>query len=607
MGANSISLEEGDLFAPYIRISPEKFSSLHKTLTSNNDTVIKIKNGMIVAKEDGTAEIIISVKNGASIFSDSITAEVKDVIYNVTSTRTATGITITRKTDTLEIGEEFALQSYVLSEVTDDHPYPYGYSDDNLVKYSSDNPEVCRVKNGVLLGVSTGTANITVSDINGIVSESFGVQVVEETSLEYTEDEVWKINEEDYDWSTTEKTTLALIEIVEKAKTDGMRKVIFPNQIYYISPAYGTISVPTETILDFSDGVIQIEESALTSSGYQMFLFQDTEYSSIENAVIYGERDLIDGTGSEQCQSVYFNGYNYKSGLKDCTVSKSVGFNIGAMHKRTSMIPFKLTAVESGGIDDSGQNKDEPYAFRNNGYMNISNVGERFGFGNMQGFQGYLYLSARCYDIFFYDSNYTFISSLKNCIQYYMYGKPSNAVYARIVFRQGTAPTGSDGDFGGIAHIYSLEKCNKCYIKNCVMEDNYSTAIQPNGGDGWVIENCTFKNNGYRDPSSHIDWEDGRNHLKGHILRNCTFEGGGTLMVVGADGLVIHNNILKDMNFVQGGEVQNSRIWLNQFVDANATVETKTDMVFSQNYAIGKSTFTLKDNDATGFKIRVGS
>lgn len=571
---------------------------------SNNETVIEIDNGFIIAKEDGTAEIIISVKNGSSVFSASITAEVKDIIYDISSTRTATGITIARKTDTIEIGEEFALQSYILSQVTADHPYPYGYSDDNLVKYSSDNPSVCRVKNGVLFGASTGTANITVSDIDGLVSESFSVQVVEATSLEYTEDEVWTINAEDYDWTDAEATTLAIIEIVEKAKEDGMKKVVFPNQIYNVSPDYGTVNIPTQMILDFSDGIIRIEESNLTTSGYQMFLFQDTEYSSIENAIIYGERDLISGTGAESCQSIFFAGYNYKSGLKDCTISKSPGFNIGAMDKNLVRVPFKLTALETGGIDDNGQDMEESYAFRNSGYMNISSIGSQFGFGNMQGYQGYLYLSARCYDIFFYDADYNFISSLNNCIQYYMYDKPTNSVYARIVFRQASTPTSCEADFGGIAHIYSMNRSNKCYIKNCVMEDNYSTAIQPNGGESWLIENCTFKNNGYRDPASHIDWEDGRNNSKGHILRNCTFEGGGAVTAVGADGLAIHNNIFTSVPLTIGSEVQNSRIWLNQFVGSKVTISPKTDEVFSQNYGTDGATYALETVSGVCFAIR---
>ena len=565
-------------------------------------------NGVITALNTGETKIKVSfiVSEIEQVQTANVNI-VDELDYSIETTRTPIGLTIARKTNEIEKGEEFVCQAYVLSEVTEKHPYPYGYYDDNLVKFTSNNENVCTVKNGVLKGISQGTATITVSDIDGIVSETFDVQVIEETSLQYTDDEVWTVNASDYDWSTTESTTLAIIEILSKATTDEMKKVVFPYQNYYVSPAYGTFNVPTQMILDFSNSVIQIEESLLTSSGYQMFLFQNTEYSSIENAIIYGERDLIDGTGAEGCQAIYFKGYNYKSGIKDSTISKSPGFNIGAINTRSAIIPFTLNSVESGAIDDNGQNIEEAYAFRNNGYINISSIESEFGFGNMQGYGGYAYLSTKPYDIYFYDSNYNFISCLKNCIQYYFYNKPSNSSYARIVYRFGEAPTECDPDYGGIAHIYSLEKCNKCYVKNCIMEDNYSTAIQPNGGESWVIEDCYFKDNGYRDPHSHIDWEDGRNNNKGHILRNCTFENGGNLMLVGADGTVIHNNIFINMTLTQWGEVQNSRMWLNQFIKAKVNITTKTDMVFSQNYFDEDTTCTLTDVDGTNFKIRVGS
>lgn len=601
---SSVFLEVNDVLPLSTEHSPIGLKISDLAYATSDKSIVNLDCNNAVGISEGQASITATAICNNKQISTSDIITVKKLNYDIAQTRTATGIALARYPKTIEVGEEFSAQAYVLSEITEEHPYPYGYSDDNLVKFSSSNEEVCTVKNGVLKGISKGTVTITVRGVDGIVSETFDVQIVEETSLEYTEDEVWTVNREDYDWTDAETTTLALIDIVAKATTDRMKKVVFPNQIYNVSPDYGTVNIPTQMILDFSGGIIQIEESNLTTSGYQMFLFQDTEYSSIENAIIYGERDLISGTGAESCQSIFFAGYNYKSGLKDCTISKSPGFNIGAMNKGLVRVPFKLTALETGAIDDNGQDMEESYAFRNSGYMNISSIGNQFGFGNMQGYQGYLYLSARCYDIFFYDADYNFISSLKNCIQYYMYDKPTNSVYARIVFRQASAPTSCEADFGGIAHIYSMNRSNKCYIKNCVMEDNYSTAIQPNGGESWLIENCTFKNNGYRDPASHIDWEDGRNNNKGHILRNCTFEGGGAVTAVGADGLAIHNNIFTSVPLTIGSEVQNSRIWLNQFVGSKVTISPKTDEVFSQNYGTDGATYALETVSGVGFAIR---
>lgn len=603
------NLEVGDETALTIRHYPSDATVSNLTLESADESVLTVDGKNVIAVGEGSAviEAFAIILDREHSTGKSIT--VAPLEYDLTPTRTATGIALARVPQSITIGEDFSAQAYILSDMDDDHPWPYSYYDDNLVKYTSDNPTVCRVKNGVLHGVTSGIATITVSDLTDTVKETFTVEVVEETSLTYTEAEVLQVNAEDYDWTTAETTTLAIIEILTASSANGIRKVVFPEQIYTVSPVYGTINVPSRMIVDFSGAVIQIEASDLTSTGYQMFYFDSTEYSSIENSVIYGERDLIEGTGAEGCCSVVIAGASYRSGLKNCTVSKSPGFNIGFANTDRIVRGVSLANIEAGGIDDEGNDTEETYAFRNNNYVDISAVGSsdgRFWFGNIQGFGGYLYLSARVYNIYFYDSDKVFISSLKNCIQYYGYPKPENAYYARVVFWQGSAPTNSDPDYSAIAHIHSYNKPERCYISHCVLEDNYSTAVAPNGGESTVVQYCTFKNNGYRDPASHLDWEDGRQHNKGHILRYNTFEGGGAVTVVGADGLVIHNNTFIDVPLNIGDEVQNSRIWLNQFREAGAKVNltSKTDMVFSQNNGWDDASYSVTNNDAVNFAIR---
>ena len=138
------------------------------------------------------------------------------------------------------------------------------------------------------------------------------------------------------------------------------------------------------------------------------------------------------------------------------------------------------------------------------------------------------------------------------------------------------------------------------------MTDCNDTAIQPNGGESWLFEGCIFRDNGYSDPAAQIDWEDGRNHNKGHVLRNCSFYGNGSVSAVGADGLVIHNNTFNGVPLKVGSEVQNSRIWLNQFIGtgAKATTTPKTDMVFSQNYGYNGASYTISEVSDVEFAVR---
>jgi hypothetical protein len=607
IGADGYTLEPNDTLAPALLAKPLYSALYDKSVISANKQIVIGHGETITAVADGETEITVTAKYNGDTYTDTANVTVKSLEYDVASARTAADIVLARITDSIEVGEDYSVQAYVLSEITADHPGSYLYSDDNLVRYTSDNPSVCRVKNGVLHGVSIGTATITAADITGAVRKSFTVSVVEETTLEYANNEVMTVNTEDYDWTDAEMTTVAIKEILAAASASGMKKVIFPEQIYEISPAYGTIQIPTRMIVDFSGSVVQIQPNDLAGDGgYNMIQFYDTEYSSIENARIYGERFLIaEGAGKGLCQSVQIAGKCVKSGLKNCTISRSPGFNTGFSNANRKLTGFKLAAVEAGGIDDNGNNIDAAYTFRHNSFMSISSIGSRFGFGNMQGYQGYAYLGARCYDIFFYDSAKAFISCLKNCIQYYMYDKPDNAAYARITFHSPSAPTASDPDYASIAHIYSLDKPDRCYFKNCTFEDSYSLACNTNGGENMLFDGCTFKNNGYRDPASHLDWEDGRNHNKGHIVRNCTFEGGGhAILVLGSDGIVIRNNTFKDTDLRVQSEAQNSRVWLNQFIGKGATITTKTDMVFSQNYAAEGATFTVTNVDGVNFAVR---
>ena len=602
-------LEVGDSLALKIKASPIYYELLRLNYESSNPGILSVNGETAIAEGNGAAIVAANATYNGIQYTTEAPIDVGELSYAVESARTTTDISLTRIPESIEVGEEFSVQVYVLSGMTDDHPYPYSYYDDNLVKFSSSDTGICRVKNGVLIGVSPGAAIITISDIAGTVSKTFEVQVVEETTLEYTEGEVLEVNAGDYDWTDAETTTLAIQTILSEASAAGMKKVIFPNQIYTVSPAYGSIYIPTHMIVDFSGGIIQIEPSSMTTSGgYVMIYLQDVEYSSLENAIIYGERDLIEGTGVESCQSVEICGKSFRSGLKNCTISKSPGFNVGFGNTNRKVSGVKLSGIVAGGLDAYGNEIEEPYAFRS-AYTNISNIGNAKGqiwLGNAQGYGGYLYMSARVYNIFFYDANKVFISALHNCIQYYAYKKPEGSVYARISFWQGSAPTSCDPDYGAIAHIHSYDKPERCYISHCTLEDNYSTAIAPNGGESMLVEYCTFKNNGYRDPASHLDWEDGRQHNKGHILRFNTFEGVGAVTAVGADGLVIHNNIFTDVPLNIGDEVQNSRIWLNQFIGSKAkcTIAPKTDEVFSQNYGYDGASYTISQSSGVGFAVR---
>lgn len=601
---NGVVMTPGDTFTAATQVSPTFIQKPAYTLTSASGSVASVSGPTITGVANGDTTVSMSATVGNQSFTDSLAVTVKNLSYSgLTQGRMINDITFARIPTTMEIGEEFSVQAYCLNAVTAQKANKYQYSDANLVYFTSSNPSIISVKNGVLLAKAIGSATITAQDIDNTVSKSFSVTVTAKEELSFIPSEVYNVPT--IDTTDTESTTTGIAAALTYASQNGYKKVVFPEGTYYVSPVYGTILIPTGMIVDFNGSVIQIVESTLTNSGYQMFKFSGTRLSKIINATIYGERFLMDHTGVESCVSVKFSGNCYKSGLENCIVSRSPGFNVTVGFENRRVVGCRLNIIEAGGLDASGQPVNADYCWRTNDYINISSLGDWFGFGNMQGYQGYLYLSARVYDICFYDAEKNFISRLDNCIQYYHYPRPANAKYVKIDFFWETIPTTKDPDYSSIAHLYTMDKPVNCYVRNCIFEDCYSTAIVPNAGDNFLIENCTFKDNGYRDPASQIDWEDGRNNIKGHIVRNNEFIRGGWVNIVGGDGIVNHNNIYNECCVKNGAEAQNSRYWLNQFIgNRESTINCKTDTVFSQNVGALNASYTVTVPESVNFSVR---
>lgn len=615
----SLNLEKGDNIQPIIDVKPItiKKSDCIINSSSSNDNV-SIDNNGINAINNGTANIIYTAKYKKKVVDKAINVNIDTLQYTPTSARTSNKIIIQNPIDSIGINEEYSLYALVLNAITEDKKTPYEFADDNIVIFESGDSSICSVKNGVLKGVSEGSTNIVAKDITGTITTSMPIKVVQYNEYIPTDAETYKVTLPcpttngvlHIDNTNSEKTTKAIQDLLAYCTANNKRKIIFPKGKYLISPVYDSINIPSNLIIDFNNSDINIEESSKTATGYGMIVFLNSEYSKIINASIYGERFTMSASsGAESCQSILFTGTCYRSGLENCTISQSPGFNIGASSRGLIRCPFLLKNVESGNINNDGSVSNETVdcCYRSKDFINISSLTgyNRIGFGNRQGYEGYLYLSARVYDIYFYDENKQFISSLKSCLQYFIYEKPTNAKYAKIVFYQTTMPTKGDPDFNSIAMIYAQNTPNKCFIKNCILEDNYSTAIQLNSGDNWVMENNIFRRNGYRDPASQIDWEDGRNNIHGHIVRNNIFEDGGAVTFVGGSCMVFHNNIFKNNALNHGDEVQNSRIWLNQFTGKKsiANIKSKTDIVFSQNYFNDGAKYNLSPTSNVEFKI----
>ncbi|MCM3724901.1 hypothetical protein M3226_04210 [Neobacillus cucumis] len=514
------------------------------------------------------------------------------------------GMSINKSIEILEVGENFSAMATI---------YPYDVMDSNIVEWETSNPEVCTINYGVIEGISQGTSTITAYDPTRIYSKSFKVEVKEPITQTIAPTDIYYVTASRYDIyldnTHSTETTNGIINALTFAKSMEYKKIVFPYGTYLVTPMAGTVNFPSNMIIDFNNSKINIEISTKTSTGYEMFKLDNVQYTKFINAHVYGERDFTTIAGShEDCVSLLI-GDAYKSGIELCTFSKSPGFNVKTSTKRmkdgTGDAWFTYSNFEPGNIDNSGVNDDNivTYHFRTPNFVDISRLGNYFMVGYNQGYWDYRFLRSRLYSIYFYDINHQFIEVQPYNWQYYCYDKPQNAYYAKIVVYQDTAPNSGDTDYkDAVAFIRTLGIPRKCFIKNSILSDSWTSGLAMTGGQDWTISGNSFSGNGGRLPGCDIVWEDGWDAMVGDIVKNNTFDSTlGIVTTAGANHSIFDNTFNKSYIYIWE-RTQNWRIFRNSFNGKGGTagqfnmhLGTQGDSYFAENtlkeilYTTGKN------------------
>ncbi|MEE1493650.1 MAG: hypothetical protein UF412_02725 [Anaerostipes hadrus] len=603
---NEIYLQVGDDAYFQYKILPDGYLG-SVSITVEDNTVTRVDGDRIMALKNGTTNLILKCDDIVKSIPVVVGKQVSDSAQNnieSLATKDVDTIIIVNEDDLpkkMNVGDEFAVYALGINTESD---IPYAVGEQNMVVYKSSDPDVCSVEYGVLKANKKGTATITISSIknkNATATLTVNVDDIKEEII--AERDIYRVDDRSYDIynneSNAENTTKGIKNVLSYVSEQGYKKIIFNHGSYLIDPAFCPIKIPENLIVDFNGSVLKPyanNQHILNKKTYCMFDAGDANNSKVINAKIYGENYYGSNYHVEGETSLAFNSCENLS-IEKCEFSYGPGFNLSwgyswVVDGKDTRTPFRLDNVEIGNIDDSGNNDDVNTTgrFRSKNFIDISKLKNTFGLGNMQGYQGYLYMSSRLYNIYFYDDSGTFLSCKKWCVQYQEYKLPENAKKAKIVFFQSAMPTKSEGDFNSIAMLYSLKQPKNVKIKNCTFKENVSTAICPQGGKNVMIENCTFENNGLLDPASTIDWEDGRIHIQGHILRHNTFtktdsKWNGMLNIINGRDITIHDNKIM-VPFFNGSEAQNSRIYRNVFnvtKSSNLSLQSKTDMIFCGN------------------------
>lgn len=588
MGIDTIDklfMSVGNEYKIYARPLP---LGLEKNISvqSSDNGIILVDDDSIKAIKDGQCELHFHCDDYVLSVPAYVGIQTSDDL-SIQNNRNIDDIVLVSIPTNLNVGDQFAC--YCIGINTNDEE-PYTVFDSNLLKYSSNNSSVCSVEYGTLIANKSGSATITVSDLNNRVSKTFTVNVINESRVETNTYNVTS----SMLGNASSVTTLKLQEAIDYAISNGYSKINIENGTYYLNGDVAEINIKSGLNIDFNDSTIILEYSNKTDSGYSMIHLDTVNDVVIQNATFYGEDyTRFGGNKSNTTLSIYGNCNNIK--FINCNFWYSSGFNVSLFYTRESIVSFKLANVEGGTINDDGSiGETSTIRYRSKDYIDITSLKSKFGLGNMQGFQGYKYMQSRLYDIWFFDESKTLISYLKYCVQYHLYDKPNNAKYCKIMFYQNFIPTSGDADYNSIASIYSIGQPNDIKFIDCSFKYNVMTGLSPQGVTNLLIKNCTFEDNGSADPYAHIDWEDGRIHIQSHVVDKCTFirtesKWHSNIAMLNGRGIVFKNSVLNDNTISQGAnfyltsEMQNAVICRNRFVGYSVNLASKTDMIYCGN------------------------
>ena len=331
------------------------------------------------------------------------------------------------------------------------------------------------------------------------------------------------------------------------------------------------------------------------------------ENCSLRNGTILGERDFKeqfypnwqkDGKTEGALAISFEEGRN--NGIETLTVKKGIGFNIGSRMGQHSYgavgigsSKLKFTNLEFGSFDPDGNPVEASAVQRTKDFIDLSAIKETFELGLPLGYMGYNVLRARIYDIYFYDADKVFIEGKRGALTFRKYTKPQNAKYVKVVLHWDTAITSGAPDFSDAIGFFTEYKPPiKNYIKNCIIEDNFSTGFAACGGINWLIEGNIFRRNSGRMPGCDIDWEDGWEYSQDDIVRNNSFESHSGIIVCAGVNHVFKNNVMKGNTNIYARS-QYMKYTKNKFGEEGKTVKTgfgtQTDTYICDNIFMGGS------------------
>lgn len=147
LNQSTMSLKVGDTGALTAKVEPSNATNKAVSWTSSNTSVATVSNGTVTAKSVGETTVTVTTADGNQQAACTVTVLPVSV----------TGVTLNQSAISLKVGETGTLTATML---------PSNATNKN-VSWSSSNPSVAEVSNGMITAKDEGTATITVTTADG--------------------------------------------------------------------------------------------------------------------------------------------------------------------------------------------------------------------------------------------------------------------------------------------------------------------------------------------------------------------------------------------------------------------------------------------------------
>lgn len=486
-------------------------------------------------------------------------------------------IHVINKKASMDTGKQYTFSAY---------PYPMTWKDGTSpefdVTWSSSNPEVAQVVDGLVIARKAGTTTITAALSGTNLSDSFTLAVADPAKAAekvYNVPADFKSADGNSFSATDYKMTMqAIFDAITYASENGYNKVVFPKQAFYATAVRDQVNfyVPSNMTIVFPEGSeLHMMYNAdmmsdATKNELHIFEFgvpQDDYQNHCENSHLvidkyFGERyeDYKDDQKideSKYIEEIRFAEFGRKA--LNCSIEINdaecpAGYFITADGK--SADPNQTDGVITYGDMVSGLiNQDGSIAQNGNwistqGYITVPEKIKADGYflsaDGQDSYAGKYHngATARLYNIYWYDASRNLIEEddFRGIAEYY--DIPANAAFYRVSMQQAGLPTPGSGETSASPWLAMHDNgaAVNCEIRNTNAKHTAAGLFSVVGEtDGlWIHHNFVPDNGSKPGDERTGDLENGIDMMRHTVISNNVFT--GSAFASGGHNTFLHTN-----------------------------------------------------------------